>query len=65
MSSKGKASSAAPPVRPSVPSKKPVARAKSKDPLKRWLAIAVAVFVLIGTGAYLDTIKASVSLRLN
>ncbi|EJD54444.1 C-8 sterol isomerase [Auricularia subglabra TFB-10046 SS5] len=55
MSSKQKGSSAAPPIRPSVSLKKPAK--KPKDPLRLWLALACVVFVLIGTGAYLDTIK--------
>lgn len=54
--SKASVSGAAAPVKPSVRQALPTKK-RGQDPLKRWLGIAAVIFVLIGSFAYLDTIK--------
>jgi len=44
---------------PIVPKQKQAAR----DPVRWWFVLAVMSFVLVGTGAYLDTIKVRKTLQ--
>ncbi|KZV96931.1 ERG2 and sigma1 receptor-like protein [Exidia glandulosa HHB12029] len=54
--SKPAVTGAAAPVKPSV-RQTVVKKKRGQDPLKRWLGYAALIFVLVGTFAYLDTIK--------